>query len=101
MPFFDFDPIDPELELRGDLGPGRENRLDDRIKLASAIEKKTGGAPHAELGRYGETLARRLTGQSDGRSRRRRPTRRAQGQRPLARFPRRRRRGPDSAWDRS
>ena len=70
MPFFDFDPIDPELELRGDLGPGRENRLDDRIKRASAIEKKTGGAPHAELGRYGETLARRLTGQSDGRSNR-------------------------------
>ena len=79
MPFFDFDPIDPELELRGDLGPGRENRLDDRIKRASAIEKKTGDAPHAGLGRYGETLARRLTGQSDGRSRRRRPTRRAQG----------------------
>ncbi|MCY4397438.1 MAG: hypothetical protein OXC10_20125 [Rhodospirillaceae bacterium] len=66
MPFFDFDPIDPELELRGDLGPGRENRLDDRIKLASAIEKKTGGAPHAELGRYGETLARRLTGGAAG-----------------------------------
>ena len=45
MPYFDLDPIDPALDLAGDLGPGRENRPDDRIKLASAIEKKTGAAP--------------------------------------------------------
>ena len=62
MPFFDLDPIDPDLDLAGDLGPGRENRLEDRVKLASAIEKKTGAAPHAELGRFGgDRLAERFT----------------------------------------
>ena len=68
MPFFDPSPIDPELDLAGDIGPGRENRLDDRTKLASAIEKKAGAAPHAELGRFGETLARRFAGRSAERS---------------------------------
>ena len=67
MPFFDPVPIDPDLLLRGDLGPGRENRLDDRTKLASAIEKKTDAAPHAELGRFGTTLAQRFAGRSGGR----------------------------------
>ncbi len=45
MPFFDPDPIDPNLDFAGDIGPGRINRPDDRAKLASAIEKKTGAAP--------------------------------------------------------
>ena len=67
MPFFDLDPIDPDLDLAGDLGPGRENRLEDRVKLASAIEKKVGAAPHAELGRFGETLAARLAARPDAR----------------------------------
>ena len=61
MPFFDLDPVDPDLDLAGDIGPGRENRLDDRTKLASAIEKKTGAAPYADLGRFGDRLAARLT----------------------------------------
>ena len=61
MPFFDFDPIDPDLDLAGNLGPGRENRLEDRVKLASAIEKKTGAAPYADLGRFGDRLAARFT----------------------------------------
>ena len=67
MPYFDLDPIDPALDLAGDLGPGRENRPDDRIKLASAIEKKTGAAPHADLGRFGGTLSRRFAGRPGGR----------------------------------
>ena len=67
MPFFDFDPIDPDLDIAGNLGPGRENRLEDRVKLASAIEKKTGAAPYAELGRFGKTLGQRLARQSGGR----------------------------------
>ena len=67
MPFFDLDPIDPDLNLAGDIGPGRENRLDDRTKLASAIEKRTGAAPHAELGRFGDTLAQRFAGRDGGR----------------------------------
>ncbi len=69
MPFFDFDPIDPGLALAGDIGPDRENRLDDRTKLASAIEKRTGAAPHAELGRFGAALAQRFAGRSGSRKR--------------------------------
>ncbi len=68
MPYFDFDPIDPDLELGDDIGPGRANRLDDRAKLASAIEKNTGAAPHADLGRYGATLAQRFAGRAGGQS---------------------------------
>ncbi len=68
MPFFDPDPIDPDLDLTGHVGPGRANRLDDRAKLASAIEKKTGAAPHAELGRFGAALAQRFTGRSGSRT---------------------------------
>ena len=67
MPFFDPAPIDPDLELGDDIGPGRANRFDDRAKLASAIEKKTGAAPHAELGRFGAALARRFAGPTGSR----------------------------------
>lgn len=67
MPFFDPVPIDPELDFIGAIGPGRANRLDDRAKLASAIETKAGAAPHAELGRFGEMLARRFAGRAGGR----------------------------------
>ena len=38
MPFFDLDPVDPDLDLAVDIGPGLTNRLEDRVKLASAIE---------------------------------------------------------------
>ena len=34
--------------------------------LASAIEKRTGAAPHAELGRFGRTLAERFAGRPGG-----------------------------------
>ena len=37
MPF-----IDPGLRLAGSVGPGRENRADDLVRLASAIERNTG-----------------------------------------------------------
>lgn len=67
MPFFNPDPIDPNLDFAGDIGPGRINRPDDRAKLASAIEKKTGAAPHAELGRFGAALAGRIAGRPGGR----------------------------------
>ena len=64
MPYFDPDPVDPELNLKDDIGPGFPNRADDLVKLASAIEWKTGAAPHAELGRYGAALARRFAGRA-------------------------------------
>lgn len=74
MPYFDFQPIDPDLKLGGNIGPGLENGLDDQVKLASAIEKKTGAAPHAELGRFGVALAQRFAGRPGGRDSRTLPS---------------------------